>query len=263
MTVNQFSLALVTGATSGIGTALSRLLARKGINLILTGRNEAQLNALSIELGSLVAIQTIAADLSTIEDRHNIVRMIRKETPDLIINNAGFGLYGKAINHEVSEQLDIVDVNVTALLEFTLEGAKALKEKKKQGVILNVSSTAGFYTFPYMAVYTASKAFVNNVSQALDMEMQKSGIRILAACPGMVATNFSKRAGGKEETIPGGIVMTPEYAAEEIWSQIIRRDPLYLFSRFYRWVTRYLVPLMPRAWVLNIVKNNINSRTTK
>ncbi len=159
--------------------------------------------------------KTLQADLSQQAGRHEIVRLIHHRTPDLIINNAGFGLYGKAIDLDIGEQLEMVDVDVKALLEFTLEGAKTLKEKNRKGVILNVSSTAGFYVFPYVAVYAASKAFINNVSQALDIEMERYGIRILAACPGMVATNFSKRAGGKEEPISGGIVMTAEYALKK------------------------------------------------
>lgn len=265
MTVEKssFSLALVTGASSGIGAAISRLLAKKGIPLIITGRNLERLGALAAELAASVPVEIVAADLAIASEREKLIDMIKERTPDLVINNAGFGLYGKAVDGNTTEQLQVVDVDVCAVLQLTLEAAKAMKEKNKSGVILNVSSTAGFYVFPYAAVYAASKAFVNNISEALDIEMQRDGIRVLAACPGMVATNFAKRAGGKEEIISGGIVMTPEYAAEEIWGQIIRRQPIYIFSRFYRWVTRLVAPLFPRRWVSKIIKNNIKSRNTK
>ena len=266
MTVKKspsFSRALVTGASSGIGTAMSRLLAKKGISLILTGRNQEQLHSLATELSTLVPVEIIVADLTKTGERFVLINTIREQAPDLVINNAGFGLYGKATDTPIEQQLQMIDLNARTAFEITLEAANALKQKQRHGVILNVSSIAGFYTFPYMAAYAASKAFITNVSQALDEEMRESGIRILASCPGMVDTNFAKRAGGKHSTSPSFLVMSPEYAAEEMWKQIIRRKSLHLFSNIYRWLTFGITPLLPKKWVMKILKNNIKSRTTK
>lgn len=254
----KHSLALVTGASSGIGKALCEILASQGVNLIINGRDLNQLEQTAFSLRSKVNVKIIQADLSQPKERGAVVEMIRLFSPDLIINNAGFALYDDAIHYPTEQQLQILEVNGMAVLELTLEGAKALKNAGKKGVIMNVSSVSSFFVFPYFSVYAASKSFVNELSQSLDYELCEEGIRVLAACPGMVDTNFRMRSGGTALENKQGI-MTAQYAAEQIWKQIIQLKPLNIFDWKYRLavLVRHLIP--PCIYV-KFLKQNIKNR---
>lgn len=257
--MQKFRLALVTGATSGIGKALSHLLASKNISLILTGRDESALADLKKEL-SHVNVTTIAGDLSSIRDRSALSYVIESNAPDLVINNAGFGLYGDAVSHPIAEQLNIMEVNGMAVLELTLVAGKALMKAGKPGVIMNISSAAAFQVFPGMAVYAASKAFVNSFSQSLDMEFEKNGVRVLASCPGFITTGFSKRASkGAGKTKPKIKPMSVEFAAQEIFWQIEKLKPLHIFDWRFRWAT-WLSYFVPKRLAATIVYEDILER---
>lgn len=255
-------LALVTGATSGIGMATCKLLAGKGLNLLLVGRNQDQLQLLKDQLSKQVAVEFFQVDLAQAEGRQAIISILHKRAPDIVINNAGFGLYGNALTYPTQEQIDILEVNGRAVLEFTLEAARTLVSKEKKGVILNVSSAASFQVFPSMAVYAASKAFVTNFSRAFDFEVKRYGVRVLTICPGVVATNFQKRAGSISDKHAG--VMSPDFVAEQIWRQIERLDPLSIIDWRYRLLT-CLSYLVPTSWTLaveeRIIAKRITSRT--
>ncbi|NGX46491.1 MAG: 3-oxoacyl-[acyl-carrier-protein] reductase FabG, partial [Chlamydiae bacterium] len=188
------NLALITGASSGIGAALARLLASKKIALILHGRNEQKLDELASSLSSQVDVSILATDLTK---REALISLIREKVPDLVINNAGFSLYGDALESSVQEQMKIHDVNGAASLEITLEAAHALLRAKKPGVILNVSSVLGDIPSPGTAIYGASKGFVTLFSQSLDYEFAPHHIRVLVSCPGQVVTPFAARAAKK------------------------------------------------------------------
>lgn len=250
----NYSLALVTGASSGIGRALCELLASQGINLMINGRDLDHLEEVAKSLRSKVAVQVIQADLAKPNERHVVVELIRQRAPDLVINNAGLALYNDAINYPTEQQMQILEVNGMALLELTLEAAKAMKATKKRGVIMNVSSVAGFFIFPYFSVYAASKGFVNLLSQSLDYELRSDGIRVLAACPGMVDTNFRERSGGTPAVDKSGL-MTAQFAAEQIWKQINKIKPLNVFNWKYRLavVARYFIPQF--IYVKILIKN--------
>jgi len=239
----KFNQALITGATSGIGECLAHLLAKKEIPLILTGRNREKLEELKTQLSERVPVTIVEADLALKEGRDSLIQVIQEKTPDLVINNAGFGLYGSILRYSVAEQMKIFEVDGQAVLELTLEAAHALHNAGKNGVILNVSSAAGFFVFPSFAVYAATKDFVTHVSASLDYELAPKGIRVLAACPGMVKTEFRHRAGGRldKDKIEW---MSAEFAAQEIWKQIVSGKRTHLFNWKYRlayWFSR-LIP---------------------
>lgn len=250
-----FEKAFVTGASSGIGQALATLLANKGIPLILQGRDEEKLHAIADELRTLVPVETVVGDLTKVEERARIVQAIHQGAPDLLINNAGMGLYGEALTFTTAEQMDILNLNGEAVLELTLEGARTLASHRKDGVILNVASVAGFIPIPHFAIYSASKAFVIHVSESLDEELRPRGIRVLTSCPGVVRTNFQKRAMKGGPKLPRQMaVMTPEYAAEQIWQQIESGKSVRVFNWIYRlsyFLVRYV---MPRAWLFTTVR---------
>ena len=249
--------ALITGASSGIGEALARLLAQKGYALILTGRNQDKLQSLASEL---TAEKIIAADLNKKDERQKIVSCIREKTPELVINNAGFGIYGDVMTLSVEQQLSIIEVNALAATELTLEAARALINVQKQGMIVNISSVAGEYPCPGMSVYGASKAFVTSLSRALNTELSSKGVNVLVSCPGMVDTNFASRAAKKNITPSGGPILSPLFAAEQIWQQIEKKQEKHIFNWQYRlasWLATYLAPT---SLVKKIIWNQIKQR---
>lgn len=249
---HPFTCALVTGASSGIGEAVARLLARKGIALIITGRNKDRLEQLAAELESQVEVEIIVADLSRPVERAIVGAKIREKVPDLLINNAGSGLYGDIISHSNEMEMEVVRLDVEAVVDLTIEAARSLAHAKRQGVILNVSSVAPYFIFPYFAVYSSSKAFINQFSQSTDWELKAQGIRVLAACPGFVVTRFRERAGGKTKTKEMRQAMTTEYAAEQIWWQIEKGRPIHIFSFQYRVLAFMATYIFPKSWVAKI-----------
>lgn len=252
---SQFSLALVTGASSGIGQSLCRLLASNGISLIVNGRNQARLEELATDLRSHVPVIECVADLEDQRGKEKLVQMIREYSPDLVVNSAGFGLYGKALSYEISQQLAIVNLNVQVTLELTLEAAQAMIAHKKSGVILNISSSTDRLIFPNFSVYSASKAFVTHVSRSLDYEMRSQGVAVLAACPGMVKTAFRKRA-SDNKLAESYFSMTPEFAAKQIWHQIEKRQQVHVFD----WKTRlgiFLSHCLPKKLLARILSKSV------
>ncbi len=246
----KFNLALITGATSGIGEALAKLLASKGIPLLLTGRNQAKLEELKASLNTKVEILT--ANLSLKEDRKRLVTLMDKLKVDLVINNAGFGAYGEVVKADTNELLDMIELDVMAVVELTVEAAKSMSKNGQKGTIMNISSVAAFHILPNFAVYSASKAFLNTFSQAADFELEEKGIRVLASCPGRVTTAFQTRAShGKAKSESGGVFMTSEFAADEIWRQIQSGKRIHSFDWRYR-LSNLFAALVPTSWSARI-----------
>ena len=252
-----FRLAFITGATSGIGKALAHLLASKGIPLFLTGRDEQSLKELKSTLKVPVVIHK--ADLGKPEERQELVRSLQDHAPDLVINNAGIGLYGETWRHTTQEELEIVEVNIAALTELCIEAARTLIQRSEKGCIVNISSAAAFIPFPTFAVYSASKAYVNAFSLALDGELSPHGIRVLTTCPGQIRTNFRKRASKQFSEQINPRALSPEKAALQIWKQIKKQRILLLFP----WPYRVLIPLaklLPHQFLNKLLIKSISNR---
>ncbi len=245
-----FQKAFVTGASSGIGEALARLLAEKGIPLVIHGRDEDKLTALADELRTLVPVEIVVGDLTLPAGRAQVIQALHQGAPDLLINSAGMGLYGEALSFTTAEQMSIFKLNAEALLELTLEGARTLASNRKDGIIVNISSVAGFIPIPQFAIYCASKAFVTHVSESLDEELRPRGIRVLTACPGVVKTNFQQRAAQDGSQLSRQMsAMSPEYAANQIWKQIESGKSVRTFNWIYRLSSFLVRYLLPRAWL--------------
>ncbi len=254
-----FSLALVTGASSGIGWAISHLLAEQKIPLILSGRDASRLEVLKKELSSKVQVTVVIADLSLTDERQKIIDVIHQNAPDLVINNAGYGLYGDALTYDTKDQLDILTVNTNAVLEVTLETARTLISASKKGVILNVASVAAFEVMPGLAIYAAAKSCVVQFSQSLDFETESKGVRVLVSCPGAVDTDFIRRASAEASESQGNS-MSAQFAAEQIWKQLILRKRVYIFNWKYRlahFISHYI---FPKTWSALIIYKNIYKR---
>lgn len=184
---------LITGASSGIGEAFARRLAAEKHNLVLVARSEEKLRTIADELSSRHGVEchVIAADLG----RRNSAAAVYEQTEskdlevDWLINNAGFGSAGDFATLELERELDMIELNVSALVSLTHRYLQDMRQRKR-GTIINVSSAAGFQPIPFMATYAATKAFVSSFSEAIAEENRPFGIQVLALCPGSTKTNF-------------------------------------------------------------------------
>jgi uncharacterized protein len=253
----KVQLALITGGSLGLGKALAHALAKRGVPLILVARSEENLKKAAAELPP--STQIFPADLSLASDRKELIALIQKKQPDLIINNAGFGLYGPALAHPVSDLREMVEVNVQALMEISLEGAKTLLSAKKKGVILNISSAAGFFSYPGLSVYAATKAFVNSFSGSFDAETKKQGVRVLTACPGQIDTGFRERASGNFPQKKDLVTMSAEDAAEMILKGVEKGKALSIMDWRYRSAV-FISRLMPKWLVTAILERSLQPR---
>lgn len=186
--------ALITGATGGLGLEFCKLLAAKGYRLVVTGRDASKLALIREEIPQ--AEVALAGDLTDPVCLKNLIAHLKRDgiTPEVLINNAGFGLYGEALDAQTPESLKIVELNIKVLTTLTLHYAKAMRENRR-GYILNVASIAAFMPCPKLGIYGATKSYVLNFSESLHEELKKDGVHVTALCPGPVMTNFWSRAG--------------------------------------------------------------------
>jgi len=186
---------LITGASSGIGEAFARRLASEGHNLVLVARSEKILHELCDEL--MLKHQITAHYVATDLTAYGAHEELFKETErfgfeiDWLINNAGFGAMGDFAGLEITRAMDMISLNVSALVSLTHLYLPGMR-KRGSGKIINVSSAAGFQPIPFMAVYAATKSFVTSFSEAIAEENRPYGIQVLALCPGSTKTNFFK-----------------------------------------------------------------------
>lgn len=189
-------LALITGASSGIGADMARILSSKGYDLILVARRKEKLERLKKELKTNVEL--IVMDVSSTFNCMKLYNRVKGKEIDIVINNAGFGLYGSFLETKIDTELDMIDLNIKALHTLTKEFLKDFQERDK-GYILNVASSAAFLPGPLMATYYATKAYVLHFTEAISEELRKMGshVYIGALCPGPVNTEFNSVAGVK------------------------------------------------------------------
>jgi uncharacterized protein len=185
---------LVTGASSGIGWELAGLFAAGHFNLVLLARNEGRLNKLAEELRAAHGIETkvLVHDLASPGAAQEIFDALRDLPVSLLVNNAGFGLYGPFAESDLRAQTEMMQVNMTALVQLTHLFLQPMLTRRS-GKILNVASTAAFQPGPFVNVYYASKAFVHSFSYALAEELAGTGITVTALCPGTTHTEFFRR----------------------------------------------------------------------
>ncbi|MCR4861677.1 MAG: SDR family oxidoreductase [Ruminococcus sp.] len=205
--------ALITGATSGIGKSIARSLSRRGWELILTGRNEEALKELQQELGNT---EIIAADLAERSEVFKVYGFCREKNVDMLVNNAGYGIFGRFDETDLEDELNMINVNITALHILTKLFLRDFK-KRDSGIILNVASVAGFMTGPLLSSYYASKNYVLRLSLAIYEELRraKSNVSITVLCPGPVDTNFNNRAGVTFSAKPVSAEYVAEYAIKK------------------------------------------------
>jgi len=196
--------ALVTGASAGLGRDYARLFAADGHDVVVVARRRDRLEELARDLAatSSARAHVIAIDLAERDAARRIVDELRARglAVDYLVNNAGFGTSGPFAEADAAKQLEMIQVNVVALVELTRLLLPEMLARGR-GRILNVGSTAGFQAGPYMAVYYASKAFVNSFTEALAWELSGSGVTATVSCPGATETEFAGHAGNAESLL--------------------------------------------------------------
>jgi uncharacterized protein len=216
VTAEKRPVTLITGASAGIGTALAHEFATHGHELVLVARREQALIALADAIAAKGSPRptVLRADIAHIDAARDIAEALAQRglEPGNVVNNAGFGLLGRADKLDRAAQLAMIDLNVRALTDLSLAFVDSLE--RRRGGILNVASIAGFLPGPGMAVYYATKAYVLSFSEALHQELLPRGVRVTALCPGPVRTEFQARA-GIEGTLSPLLTRSAEQVAEE------------------------------------------------
>src|ERR1700688_2207695 len=192
------STALVTGASKGLGGVFAEHLAARGMHLVLVARSLEALESLAKRLSDDYGVHCIAldADLADPDAANRIAAEVERRaiTVDLLVNNAGLGLSGNFLSHELQREQGAIQVNVQALVALTYLFGKGMKDRRKGGII-NLASNASFQALPAMATYAAAKAFVLHFSEALHEELAGDGVHVMAVCPGPPPLNsFAKTA---------------------------------------------------------------------
>jgi short-subunit dehydrogenase len=252
-------ITLITGASAGIGAALAAVFAEHGHALVLTARREALLAAVAdaIEGTGRPRPRIIAADLARPEAAERIESELRATGLEVqfLVNNAGFGLVGNALECGRAEQLAMVDLNVRASTELSLRFTDSMARHK--GGILNVASVASFMPGPGMAVYHATKAYMLSFSEALHQELKPRGVRVTALCPGPVDTEFQARAGMPEGYFPKFMSRSARRVANDGYDGLMRGKRVVI-PGFDNQVAALLPKFLPRGTLLSLVSRRRN-----
>ena len=254
MTTNLRPVTVITGASAGIGVALAHVFARAGHELALVARRADRLDALADAIAATGARRplVIADDLAVAGAGARIGAALAAKgaEPQFMVNNAGFGLVGLAIDRDREEQLAMIDLNVRTLTELSLAFVDSLA--RHRGGLLNVGSVAGFLPGPGSAVYYATKAYVLSFTEALHAEFKQRGVRATVLCPGPVPTEFAARAGVTKAMAPGLLVQTPEAVAEAGYRGLMAGKRTVIPGFANKLVT-LAVRFVPRRYLLGAV----------
>ena len=244
----QGKRALVTGASSGIGAAIARDLAARGAALVLTARRREHLAAVAAECTAKGAtVEVITADLGKAGAASTVwAAAIAKGAIDICINNAGFGYFRPFSEVEWAREAELVQLNMTSLVELSREFVAERKSMSGRAYLLNIASIGAYQSVPYMALYAASKAFVRNFTEAVHDELAGTDVSATCVCPGGTATEFHAQAGaGTYSWIANASTMSAEACAERSVRAMLKGKRTYipgllntLFSFGVRFVPR-------------------------
>jgi uncharacterized protein len=219
--------ALITGASSGLGAAFARTLARRGYDLVLVARREERLQALADELqdGREIRIEVLPADLSTHEGLTRVTDRIDAGGVTLVVNNAGVGASGQFAEIPIERQMSMIDLNVRALTAVAHAALNTMR-KKERGAIINVACTVAFQPGPYMATYAATKAYVLSFTESLHEEARQHGVTVTCLSPGPMHTEFLDVAGFDMEEWPSFVFEPVERVVAEALDAVRSRRAL-------------------------------------
>lgn len=223
--------ALITGGSSGIGLELAKVFAENGYNLILVARGEEALARVSADLTLQyhVHVDTLVYDLSIEENVFELCKEVDRlgMRVDVLVNNAGQGLYGQFVETEIHAELGLVQLNISAYIILSKHFLKKMVARN-EGRILNVASTAGKMPGPYQAVYHGTKAFVHSFSEAVRAEVHGSGVTITSLLPGATNTDFFHKADMERSKLLEQKLSDPEQVAKEGFEALMRGDDMVI-----------------------------------
>ena len=249
--------AIVTGASCGIGLELAKILAKDGKNIVVIARSRDQLEDLKREIENKhgTKVKVLAKDLSDPKAPPEIFSELEKEKIyiDVLVNNAGFGVYGMFLETDLREELDMIQVNAASLIHLTKLFLKGMV-RDKSGYILNAASLCAFLPTPMEAVYCSTKAFVLHFSEALANELQGTGVRVTCLCVGLARTGFQKRAHMENCKVAKRKMMDAATVAEAGYKALKRGKLIEipgLVYKFAPWFARFA----PRNVVTKVVRS--------
>jgi short-subunit dehydrogenase len=252
MFVYRGSTALVTGASKGLGKVFAETLAGRGMNLVLVARSGDALHALAENLATQFGVQCVPlnADLSRPDAAIRIGEELERSAiqVDLLVNNAGLGLTGSFLSHDLGKEAASIQVNVQALVALSHVLGSGMA-KRGTGGIINIASNSSFQPLPYMATYAATKAFVLFFSEALHHELAHTGVHVMAACPGPTATSFFD---GVSTRLSPKDMDSAESVVQKTLAAFDRRKPVVYPGRMSVRAATWLSRLLPRALVVRV-----------
>ncbi len=259
MTQTTMQTALITGASSGIGLTFAEQLAEQHTNLVLVARSEDKLQALAQRLAQNHGIKTwvLPYDLTETDAGAQVAKTVDEWglTIDLLVNNAGFGEYGSFSDRPRERHLNMVQLNIAALVDLTYQFLPRMRAKRS-GAIVNVSSIAGFQPMPYLATYAASKAFVLSFSEALWAEVQDDNVRVVALCPGPTETSFFEEANFPDsmgDSMKSSLA-DPEEIVRDALKAIESNTPTVVSGGFLNQVIVNISRFLPRPVLVSAVE---------
>lgn len=259
----SMNLALVTGASGGIGADLARAHAKRGGDLVLVARNGDKLDALANELRQAhgISATVVAMDLTDHDASGVLAEVIedRELEVEVLINNAGFGGYGPFHEQKLDVHRRMMQLNMVALTELTHRLLPAMVERG-HGHILNVGSTAGMVPGPLQAVYYATKAYVNSLTQALAEELRDTGVTATVLCPGPVDTGFAAAANVAETRAFKMQNSDPAEVAEAGYAAMLEGKDLIVVPARLGFLLQKVTPLMPRRFVVRASRRAMEKR---
>ena len=255
-------VAIITGASAGIGSELARVFARNGHALVLVARRRERLTALAAEIEATgqPAPIVMPIDLALSDSVARIADTLTALAlePQYVVNNAGFGLIGSAAALDRAEQCNMIDLNIRTLADLSLAFVDSLA--RNRGGLLNVASVAGFLPGPGMAVYYATKACVLSFSEALHHELKSRNVRVTCLCPGPVETEFAARAGVIERHPPALLTVSAARVAEAGYRGLMRGQRLVVPGVGNK-IVSFLPRVLPRPLLLAVLAARQKRRT--
>ena len=249
--------ALITGASNGIGLELAKIHASKGGDLVLVARNKSKLDELKHELETKfnIKVYTIGKDLSAANAAKEVYDETSKQQIKIeyLINNAGFGDFGFFAETDWNKELQMINLNITTLTQFTKLYLQDML-KRKSGKIINVASTAAFQSGPTMAVYYATKAYVLSFSEAVDNEVRDQGISITALCPGATESGFQAAAAMEESNLVKGRKLPGSKEVAEYGYAAMLEGKTVAIHGFMNWIMANSVRFIPRSIVVKVTR---------
>jgi len=259
--INQQSkkqTALITGASSGIGCEFAKIFAREGYDLILVARDETRLNAIEQALSTQYAVHVtvISKDLSIAGVSDALYAEMQQENiaVDVLVNNAGFATYGYFVDIALTEELQMMQLNVVTLTHLTKLFVSDMKTRG-HGKVLNIASTAAFQPGPLMAVYYATKAYVLSLSEALAEELRGTGVTVTALCPGPTESGFQKRAAMEDSKLVQNGLMSATVVAEIGYQAMLHGETVVVpgaQNKLLAFLTRFVPRRMATRMVMSM-----------